>query len=423
MGSFNTTCAVSRVSITPSDKVRLFFISSNNRNHAPYPHTNTDANVDILFRGLGCYAWDNFRVIGLPVEATYEDYANYEAVDENNIITKYTMDCLRDIYAPLLPLEETDENKYVRSSEHYNLPKEELTFEIACDMVSEGILYVSKTTEGKQFVGIFPVLEEVYQELLSGTVEYYDRDDGYGFRDLTKDQYVKLHVAKLNASIEKKKKAQLEEFEFYKELIGTANTNGDIWTVEAVQRKARNAAEIFDDLRHEDRNEFSKGNAFSWFSIERWYEKTFNKSLTGDDLEFLQNYKFEQVFGICMLNKYNYEFVPTRTSGQEYDSMDHGAMLLKMAMALINKSVRDHDENISQVIPAELILNVSDVEEGWKSHYDPSTQTEGLLQCEKYRNMYGNEDVTLTYEMAVQQGIPLMFDFIETKLLPVRFIG
>jgi len=49
MGSFNTTCAVSHASIRDGDKVRLFFLLSNNFSYDFNPRR------DSISKGFQCY--------------------------------------------------------------------------------------------------------------------------------------------------------------------------------------------------------------------------------------------------------------------------------------------------------------------------------------------------------------------------------
>ncbi|AFC21564.1 hypothetical protein GAP32_116 [Cronobacter phage vB_CsaM_GAP32] len=69
MGSFNTTCSVSRLPIGMGDEVKIFFLIKN-----PYNDTHK------------CYINDNWNLFGLPLDAIYDDYGKYELVEnEKNI--------------------------------------------------------------------------------------------------------------------------------------------------------------------------------------------------------------------------------------------------------------------------------------------------------------------------------------------------
>lgn len=69
MGSFNTTCSVSRLPIGVGDEVKIFFLIKN-----PYSDN------------IHCYANDSWNLFGIPLDAIYDDYGTYELVEnEKNL--------------------------------------------------------------------------------------------------------------------------------------------------------------------------------------------------------------------------------------------------------------------------------------------------------------------------------------------------
>ncbi|EBS4516711.1 hypothetical protein DQT32_04785 [Salmonella enterica subsp. enterica serovar Braenderup] len=64
MGSFNTTCSVSRLPIGIGDEVKIFFLIKN-----PYSDN------------INCYINDNWNLFGIPLDATYDDYGSYALVE------------------------------------------------------------------------------------------------------------------------------------------------------------------------------------------------------------------------------------------------------------------------------------------------------------------------------------------------------
>ncbi|SOK58377.1 hypothetical protein [Yersinia phage fHe-Yen9-04] len=69
MGSFNTTCSISRLPIGIGDEVKLFFIVKN-----PYNDS------------INCYTNNSWNIFGLPLDAVYDDYGRYKLIEtEQNI--------------------------------------------------------------------------------------------------------------------------------------------------------------------------------------------------------------------------------------------------------------------------------------------------------------------------------------------------
>ncbi|SOK58912.1 hypothetical protein [Yersinia phage fHe-Yen9-03] len=80
MGSFNTTCSISRLPIGIGDEVKLFFIVKN-----PYNDS------------INCYTNNSWNIFGLPLDAVYDDYGRYKLIEYitfcSELIRKYIFEC------------------------------------------------------------------------------------------------------------------------------------------------------------------------------------------------------------------------------------------------------------------------------------------------------------------------------------------
>lgn len=80
MGSFNETCALSELNISPGTQVRLLFLTAG-------PYVNSDQHEATR----GCYHYDQWFARTPPIKATYDDYGRCKF--EENSITKLITEC------------------------------------------------------------------------------------------------------------------------------------------------------------------------------------------------------------------------------------------------------------------------------------------------------------------------------------------
>lgn len=81
MGSWDETCMVTQLPITPGDLVKLVFIRWSPLKDRP-------------FNG-GVYHTDTCEPIGGPIECTYEDYGRYEPVEEDKAFAQFIVESIR----------------------------------------------------------------------------------------------------------------------------------------------------------------------------------------------------------------------------------------------------------------------------------------------------------------------------------------
>ena len=86
MGSFNETCALSHLNISPGDKVRVLFLTQN-------PYVDSDQQ----FARRGCYHYDQWFVRTPPLKGEYDDYgrAALKASPINDLVAEvFDKDCV-----------------------------------------------------------------------------------------------------------------------------------------------------------------------------------------------------------------------------------------------------------------------------------------------------------------------------------------
>lgn len=420
MGSFNSTCAVSRAPISPSDKVRLFYIISNNFTEALYP--GHDPSNQTMHRGLGCYFYDNFSTVGFPLQATYEDYGIFEITNPEHPYAQFTLDVIKENYSPNKKIPEDDENFSRRNDEYSEIPAHSLTFEVINDMIREGVLYCEAGTYGKKFIGFYPVLEEVYQVLIQGTVETYDNTiTPTRYTDYNLAQYSEMQNRKYAAQ-DKRYQDNLEKYrKLYEDRIGCVKKDGTVLTAEEAEENIIEMASL--SLDTHERHEFGYKDSFNR-SAYITYIRDLGLEMTPEEMADFNKMHTEALFYLICLSRYNYELIPPRTSGQEYDTIDQGALLVKMGQALLKKS---HDER-EYSIPlssstVHLILSLNDLSKEFEEHYDEDEKARGLNAISEYDRIYGYKDMILTYEEAKEQGLEDLFHFLETRHLPVKFVS
>lgn len=226
MGSFNAVCAVSGAVIRPSDKVRLVFLVSNPFHTHDTGERTHSANHEHLFQGYMCYAYDNFEILGVPLEATYEDYNNW-GYDEDGAAWQYTLKEIQRVYTPnVIP----ESGKYNSCHDYVNISKESLNSATIQDMIHSGALN-GEVYGRKVFIKHMAIHESIYQLMLKGDIETYDREAktfvSHPIFESHERHYMKSHmgsrergekVAKITKEMAEKKGETLSE-EDYEDIV------------------------------------------------------------------------------------------------------------------------------------------------------------------------------------------------------------
>lgn len=401
MGSFNSVCGVSRTPIRPGDKVRLFFIVSNFGIHNKKHDQGNLVRNRLAHRGLGSCTYDHFTVLGYPMKVTYDDSGAYNFCESDPIV-KYNMGIIRKNYIMVQQSEHEDEKYF----DHFDIPVEDITPDVVNDMVRDGALYVSNYPSSYCFVQFFPVLEDVYELLLEGTVNFYARK---GFQDLTLEQYYEYRYEIRNKTIMEYNAEFDKLLEERQHEIGAVDSNGNVTSAEYIYTMAEIQARLSTDMYELDRkNDWSYQNSTDYTDIT--------------SIPDIINYHYETSFAIRKMNKYNIEMVPTMTAGQEQEVHEHAAFLSRVGQMLYTRQIKE-DERTS-VIPKSVIeVKYADMVDYFDDHWNEKISVPGKEALKRMRSIYGSTgEVQLSYSEALELGLNDLFAFVGTQLLSIKIV-
>lgn len=310
MGSFNTTCAISRATILQGNDVRLFYVVSEGKS---------------MGKGCECYPWDNFKLIGgVGIPAKYADYNNYE-FDENSLFARYIHDQIKSEYSENVSVEGKEYNPY---HDHMNVKVEDLTWQKIQDMIHSGRLFLHDFQGEKCFVAAFAIHESVYQvmieskknidEQLKKVMESYS--DMVGFRETAEKNKARLAADVESGKITPEQQADIAN-QIALESMKQLNANKIKFCM-----AGQATSNVGGPQLHRDIIAFAKSNGFDKA------EKEIFRSLL--ETESLLNTMYVQ----------NVMIRPVMTSGQCGEPKDSAVFLRKLANAVENIKDRWADE-------------------------------------------------------------------------------
>lgn len=391
MGSFNTTCAISHSAITPGDKVRLFFLASQDG------HSN-DAQKNILSIGCKCYPWDDFKVIGgMSLEATYEDYNSY-SFDEDSIFSQLILKQIKENYLENVSVEGEEYNS---SHDHMDINVNDLDWEKILDMIHSGRLYLKGYGRGvKPAVGMMAIHESVYNIMMKETYEQYKCDtddyrDSYyvtvGFEDELKESIAK-HTAKDNDESWK------EFYKYFEEEV----KNGEVTEDEAIKQSKRMAKFNKEMDRDTDCNFVFQSRAIIQ-NLRSFSDKILKLKGTENEIEVNDYsdddliYKHaESIFFNGRMMTHNFMYRPLITSGQEYDHVADGIFWQKVSNALLTKSGSwEEDEHIltRKVSKQWQEINLSEILERFKDWFEDEDLEKRIDSLKPIFNNFNEKEV------------------------------
>ncbi|QNJ54828.1 hypothetical protein vBValMR10Z_288 [Vibrio phage vB_ValM_R10Z] len=192
MGSFNTTCAISRTPILEGQKARVFFLVMDTFDQ--HYNLRSKSLYSNVLMGSKCYPWDTFKVIGYPLLAKYADYNNYEFEDAD--MESLTLKAINNIYMPNRVPEGKSLDDYNEYHDYMEIDEIEDMNQLQ-DMEHSGALRV-KTCHGVSLIAKMAIHEEIYQQMiLDGT---YTTGWGEDAKTYTFTEEVDEFVAKYSKS-------------------------------------------------------------------------------------------------------------------------------------------------------------------------------------------------------------------------------
>lgn len=316
MGSFNNTCAISKAPITCGDEVRLFFLVGVEEKHKHYSRSAP-------FQGCGCYPWDNFKILGLPVKATYEDYNNYAILNKDE--ETWIVDIIKNIYKPNRVEKGKTLEDYNEYHDYMNAEVEELDIQKILDMRHSGALR-TKHYLGTGFINTMAVHESVFQVMLGDGLEEYDYKTGGYVKHSIEEIATKIYNEELTEKFTEEDNAILEDLRNELEkTIGTENDEGVLITEELVEKgvdRLKRAIRMMKRSQSSRRDYLYQANAMN-ASEDLGDAKKYSEILA--ETEIFINQMFEM----------NMELIPPMTSGQCVNFKTHAEKLKAISNCLL----------------------------------------------------------------------------------------
>ncbi|WZW26901.1 hypothetical protein [Vibrio phage TCU_VP02_YC] len=373
MGSFNTTCAITRTPIQEGGLARVFFLEMDAFATNYYGRQGLFKNI---MMGCGCYPWDNFKIIGYPLLGKYADYNNYEFEDAD--MANMTLAAINKRYVPNRVAEGKTLEDYNEYHDYMEIDEISDMSQLQ-DMEHSGSLRVKGAHGNVTAVVKMAMHEEVYQMMLEGNVTEGWGDDAktYSFADDLKrltDKY-SGSVSGFDALTEKQQKRMIDmRDELYaKADAGEINERtGEPYTREEADKSFNQMVEWL----AEDRFELGDERA-EWFAHSSHYRDMAdlkdNQELVHKLAEAVVGAKWCARWMMCN----NYEFAPVMTCGQDYDTASHASRLRKLADIIESKKNKYHyEEHVElDVVRSERVeLSLSNLKERFADWYDEDEQ-------------------------------------------------
>lgn len=404
MGSYNTKCAISNCPISSGDKVRLFFAVSNQK-------LENNSNESVLsnqmpYRGQGSSSLDLFKVLGFGMKAQYDDCNIFELIDEDDIISQYNINVIKQHYFKI-------ENGDIYTEELVNINKDDLNFDIINQMIRDGLLYL-KDNNGVRFVTFIPVREEIYQVLMSDRTYVYS-SNGSGYKTLP--EYKSYLLEKIESSKDQRKESYDRWVVLLSKLVGT-EYKGSVFTEEDVHLVARSNSGIETSSTDTDVDctEYSYKRSSSIDALDL-FKKSSNEE---------ENYEsFEEAlalqFFIYVLFEHKLPFVPSPYSGQDNDTFSHGAFMVKMGEALMQTAIDDGNIPVPEMTVPDTALhfNIRDIEDYFYTHWSSDRKSAGLKAVHHFKMLFGNCSTKLSYNDAIELKLVSLFDVADNIQLPI----
>lgn len=290
MGSFNTTCSVSRLPIGIGDEVKIFFLIKN-----PYSDN------------IHCYANNAWNLFGIPLDAIYDDYGTYKLV-ENEKNLKIWEAYAREFSKRILEVEQGP-NRY------HDCPvsRDNITFDTIQNAIWEGRAKLVHKFLGDEPmdlpIRIMAVHKVVYDSIseefeswrgkiiLEDKVNQLKGDFRFPYY-LNSDEFLKTY----NEEDDKWYDADDELTEEGKKLLRLKNELE--WIIDGITITPKIYEEIGIHL----------STNMGIYNLMEYTCSEYAEFAT----ELIQKYLFE-----CNMTMLNVDYAPAMTSGQEYHFMKH----------------------------------------------------------------------------------------------------
>ncbi|AGN30312.1 hypothetical protein VPFG_00314 [Vibrio phage nt-1] len=377
MGSFNTTCAISRTPINEGDEARVFFLIMQAND---IQRSIEEKQFSNIMMGCGCYPWDNFKIIGYPLKGKYADYNRYEFEDQQ--MSDEVLRLINKIYMPNRVTEGKELSDYNSYHDYMEIDEIESMHELQ-DMEHSGALRV-ESYFGPTAIVKMAIHEEIYQELIiSG-----EMTTGWGEDAKTKtfeqevQELYERHAAagdKDPLSPDDRKLIDETRADMYaKADAGEADADGKIITREIVDKMI----ERFENMLAR------KTDYYDPFDRAEWSERTYpvRSMQESDDNEFIRKLAEGHIglkWTALWFQANNYEFGPAITSGQWGDRLAEAERLRKLADIVESKVPEYYYEEhipVRKERTVRLVMKRSELVESYTDWYGEDADEMAELQ-------------------------------------------
>lgn len=164
MGSWNETCAISRLSISAGEEIRLLPIVLNPYHVKEVHGYPTQPNPICLSGKSGCYIGDLWSPLCYPIRGTYNDYGSVESVEESSNEAEVAQ-FINAFKKYAVPLE-------IGPNEYHDSPLKDFTLAEILEALQEGRCFMNYQSHVPQRkdrlvpIGWMMIKETVWQSLL-----------------------------------------------------------------------------------------------------------------------------------------------------------------------------------------------------------------------------------------------------------------
>ncbi|CAM0061395.1 hypothetical protein VPHD527_0325 [Vibrio phage D527] len=375
MGSFNTTCAITRTPIQEGALARVFFLEMD-----AWELNNSYRNglIGNIMTGCGCYPWDNFKILGLPLLGKYDDYNRY--VFQDSATEQLTLDAIRERYLPNKIAEGKTMEDYNSCHDYMEISNISDMHELQ-DMEHSSALRIKSVHGYPTHVVKMAIHEEVYQMMLEGTMREGWGEDAktYTFADEVQ-ACLKQHtnVATGWDSLTEEQKDYINAVRdgmYAKADAGEINERTEKpYTREATDMRVERLIESFAeglDLGLRERTEW-----FARIDLRQMFRDVGeDEEATDAELLALAEAYIGAKWCARWMQCHNYEFGPAMTCGQDYDTSSHSSRLRKLADIIESKKSEYHYEEAVEVKTIRSVrseLSIAEIKRRFTEWYDES---------------------------------------------------
>lgn len=367
MGSFNTACAITGTPIITGQKVKLFVIVQNGNYRGP------------VVGGSLCYPWDLYNIVGLPMNAAYADYNNYEIDESDNWVVEGNLKLIKEKYVMNVVEEGKTIDDYNQYHDHMNVAKESLDWGVVEDMIHSDRLFM-RNWRGKGIVHLMAIPVEVYNTLMQGSFEIWG--DNVTLNGC--EEFVAYKLAKFKEKFDEQSAELEERRKTIAERVGQTITPKEGEPYVFTQAMADDLIAAFcDRLAFRDLDDRME-----------WMDDTYGiRDVFGSE-EKSMKLLYEIQFMAGQFMTYNHVIRPAMLSGQEWDFKSHGEYLIKLGHAVQTMRYRDEEEfPIQKITKVETTyeLKFSELESKAKEWFDDHDKLDAELAAIKEDS--GNQDV------------------------------